>query len=116
MLVASLRTPAQIVPEVWVRHCHAFRISDRDPIPGRGGENAKRHRDAVITPRVDRAGQIPPPWPHTETVGQLVHLGSNRAQILDDGGDAITLLNPQFGGAADLQLDAGASGDTSKQW
>src|SRR2546423_7400120 len=115
MLAVSYHHPAQVLPEAWVGYGYAVRILDLDAIAGGGGENTERHCDAVITPRIDHARQLLAPGPHTQTIGQLVDLGSNRAEILDDGGNAIALLNPQLGCAADFEFDASAGGDASNQ-
>src|SRR2546423_14953275 len=116
MFVASRHHSAQVFPKTGIRYGDAFPILDRNAIAAGGGENPESHGDAVITPRIDRARQLFPTGPYSQTVAKLVDLCSHRAKILDDRIDPVALLHPQFSGAADFQLDPGAGSDASEQW
>ena len=62
----------QIFPEPRVRDGDALRVRHCDSIPGNRGQDSKGHRDPVISPRIDRPGQLSMRSMHAQSVRQLV--------------------------------------------
>jgi hypothetical protein len=66
----------------------------------------------VIGVRHDATAQRRRRAAHDEAVGQLVDVGAERAQVADDDGDPVALLDAQLLGAGDARLALRVGGET----
>src|SRR5580704_18888667 len=85
----STNDPFQFLEERRIRYCRRISPADRRPTFRAQRSHGKRHRDAVITERIEvnAMQRLAPRNPHS--IGPLFHFRAHFPQIGGDGGDAV---------------------------
>src|ERR1035438_5424830 len=78
------------------------------------GGDAEGHGDAVVAAGVDGGAMEGLASGNVETVFKLFHLGAHGAQVLDDEGDAVRLLDAELPGVADADSAASVRPNSCK--